>query len=207
LGHINSSYCLIGDQAIEIAHPLLETMSYNRQVNLLETGSRQIEELQRLGIDAMVWTRPGECYTVEIKGRLKDYGDIFLEKIQEGITKRVGWIEEIQSDFLLYTIIPTKTAHLLKFEALKAWYDLCGWLYEDKFCYKPNGKYSVGICIPWKDLRQNSVGLAASEYQVFDLKNNSLWVQKLQIMGIKPVETNTLRAHVTTQTNTAQISN
>lgn len=176
MGHINDKYSLIGDQAIQAALPLLRSIG---TVEILETGSDMIKQLQDSGADLMLFTGNGSFKCIEVKGALKTYSTIHIETVQDTRTGSKGWIYNIESDFLLWIYIDTRVGYMLRVRPFKQWFDLHEWLYDRVEHKKNSGACSLGILVKWEDLYKY---LGAKNFFKFNLNTN--WDSGMRSLGI-----------------------
>lgn len=86
-------------------------------------------EMQKQGIDRMVWLPSGKQILIDEKCRDKDYGDILLETVsvakRDGnglvVEQKVGWAldDSKHCDFIAYAIPNASKCYLLPFEIMK----------------------------------------------------------------------------------------
>jgi len=107
--------------------------------------------LQKKGIDKIIHFSSGKTVTVDEKKRRKDYGDILLELWSDKERKTPGWLFYSECDYIVYAIIPAKTAYLLPVMLLQmAWRNnKADWRKAYKRKYADNGFYQTeNIAIP-----------------------------------------------------------
>jgi len=80
-------------------------------------------DMQRQGVDRLVFVESGRFYTIDEKKRSKEYNDILLEYISVDTTGALGWIEKsLRIDFLAYAFMQSKKCYVFPFPLLqKAW--------------------------------------------------------------------------------------
>jgi len=177
MGHIEGSrYCETGDKAIATALPLLKTIG---TVELIEGGSELTRQLQKSGVDAMVFTQIGQCYGIEVKGATKTYSTIHIETVQDTRSNSPGWIHNIESDFLLWVYLDSLLGYMLRVKPLREWFGLNEWRYDPVEHRKPSGACSLGILVKWKMLYDE---LGANNFYKFNLKTN--WDQGVEYLGL-----------------------
>ena len=176
MGHIQSAYCRIGDQAVQIAKPLLQTIG---TVHLIESGTAITDKLQQSGVDVMTFTSQEKLFCIEIKGSQKTYDKIHIETVQDTRTGSKGWIYHIESDFLFWIYIDTKIGYMLRVGPLKDWFDLHEWLYERVEHKKNSGACSLGILVKWEDIY---IELGAENFFKFNLNTN--WDRGMKSLGL-----------------------
>jgi hypothetical protein len=108
-------------------------------------------ERQRKGIDKVLHFGSGYAVTIDEKKRRTDYGDILLELWSKYEDKKRGWLYYSQCDYIVYAVMPSKTAYLLPvFLLKKAWQTNKGqWLQNYKTKASRNDGYTtMNIPIP-----------------------------------------------------------
>lgn len=176
MGHIDTEYCNIGDQAIQKALPLLQTIG---TVQLIESGTEITNQLQLSGVDAMIFVSQGKLFCIEIKGSKKTYDKIHIETVQDTRTDSPGWIYNIKSDFLLWVYIDTEVGYMLRVCPLKDWFDLNEKTYKRVEHSKPSGACSLGILVKWERLYYD---LGSNNFFKFNLRNN--WNRGIETLGL-----------------------
>jgi len=79
-------------------------------------------DLQKKGIDKILYFKDGRILTIDEKKRRKDYGDILLEIWSIWEQRKPGWLYTCQSDYIVYAIMSSKKVYLLPVLLLKrAW--------------------------------------------------------------------------------------
>lgn len=80
---------------------------------------------QRAGIDRVVLLKNSKQITIDEKVRLKDWGDIALERWSDRDRKVPGWIQKnLACDYIAYAFIPSQRCYLFPFLSLRrVWID------------------------------------------------------------------------------------
>jgi hypothetical protein len=78
---------------------------------------------QRGGIDRQLILKSGKVISIDEKVRLKDWGDILLERWSDQRQKTPGWVQkDLACDYIAYAFVPSQRCYMLPFQQLrKAW--------------------------------------------------------------------------------------
>jgi hypothetical protein len=86
----------------------------------IEVCARDTIEQVQDRIDKVITLPSGKVIKVEEKLRYKDYGDLLVEEFSCVETQSQGWITKpSKADYLVYYIIPTKTARIYRMSELQ----------------------------------------------------------------------------------------
>lgn len=113
-------------------------------------------ELQKQGVDKVIYLSNGNVLYIDEKCRRKVYRDIALETVSNTYTGAAGWInKDLQMDYLAYAFMPIKRAYLFSWPMLrKAWIENREeWQEKYRPIIAPNNGYTtISVPVPIKKL-------------------------------------------------------
>lgn len=166
---------------------LLILMSYNGHIGWNDSGSNMTVDLQKHGVDVMIWTSPNNMFAVEIKTiGLEEYMTAPLEievKPSEKRPATKGWLYTLQSDLLLFSYLGPRITYAMRIQSLRSWYDSNGYKYKisKKVDSHIKGKYVRNAIVPWKDLEK---GLGKENFSRLELDDELGVMFYLKQMGL-----------------------
>lgn len=120
--------------------------------------------LQRLGVDRILYLSHGRIIRIDEKKRTKDYTDIAIEthhtKTKDPYSAKIaeGWISKpLLIDYLVYAVMPQKTVYFFDWLLLKRAWALHKKMWFDKFglvTAENETYYSHSICVPILELQR-----------------------------------------------------
>ena len=73
--------------------------------------------------DFLVVKKGGSKFSIEVKAEDKHTGNLFIEEWSNRTSKRLGWLNTLTTDFLIYGFLDNETFYCMRFETLKTWMD------------------------------------------------------------------------------------
>lgn len=113
-------------------------------------------DLQKKGVDKILYFNSGRKLLIDEKKRRVDFGDIAIELWHESPTmKKPGWVFNTHTDYFVYAIIPSKKCYLLPAIILKLFvknkFDYIQKTYQ-KVVAQNKGYQTISYAIPPKML-------------------------------------------------------
>lgn len=159
---------------------LMILMSYNGHVGHIYKGSRLTTKLQKMGVDAIIWTSPYKALTIEIKASANiSMANAFIE---EGVNDRPGWIYNLESDYLIFIYLQDMTVYVMDICLLQEWYakNKSNYNLRDRGA-KGRPSFTKYRLVPWKDL---IAGMGEENIAGFNLKDEKSIMVGLKRLGL-----------------------
>lgn len=114
-------------------------------------------QMQRSGIDRVIWLPSGKQLLIDEKCRERDYGDVLLETISVKHLSKIGWALDDAKlcDFVAYAIPSVRKCYMLPFQLMKEALRHNKSLWESRYGTreaKNNGYVTVNVPVPWCEL-------------------------------------------------------
>lgn len=172
----------IGARGIDEIMPLLETIAHDGIVRTV-AGSSLETDLQRVGVDLVLWQDEHQLLTLEVKTSEASKPDFFVETVTDIITARPGWLHKLRIDWFAHVSLASHYARLFRWTEFKAWFNEEFKSYRKKAVFQIDyKKTAVGLWIPWEIVE---MGLGKKHFGLFDLGRPDMWNDKLIDMNLK----------------------